>query len=48
MFGFRNRIVHLYDRVEPRRVHEIVRHESGDLAALARLYTDVLLNLAHG
>ncbi|MBX3272791.1 MAG: DUF86 domain-containing protein [Sandaracinaceae bacterium] len=42
MFGFRNRIVHLYDRVEPRRVYEIVRAETGDLAELARLYAIAL------
>ncbi len=45
MFGFRNRIVHLYDRVEPRRVHEIVHSETGELAQLARLYAELLARL---
>lgn len=31
MVGFRNRVVHLYDRVDDRRVFEIVREELDDL-----------------
>ncbi len=46
MFGFRIRIVHLYDRVDPRRVYEIVRTETPDLADLAQLYAKLLSTLA--
>lgn len=31
MIGFRNRVVHLYDRVDPRRVHEILVTHRSDL-----------------
>jgi uncharacterized protein YutE (UPF0331/DUF86 family) len=30
LFAFRNRVVHLYDRVDPRRVYEILtQHRHG-------------------
>jgi len=35
--GFRNRIVHLYDRVDERRVFEILTHHRPDLAELLDL-----------
>lgn len=37
IFGFRNRVVHLYDRVDERIVYRILREERDDLDALARL-----------
>lgn len=37
IFGFRNRIVHLYDRVDPEIVYRILREDRGDLEELARL-----------
>lgn len=41
-FGFRNRIVHLYDRVDDAVVLEILGRDLGDLEELARLYLDAL------
>jgi uncharacterized protein YutE (UPF0331/DUF86 family) len=37
VLAFRNRVVHLYDRVDPARVYQILRHERGDLAQLLQL-----------
>lgn len=37
IFGFRNRIVRLYDRVDDRIVYRILTEERGDLDELARL-----------
>ncbi|MBI3268306.1 MAG: DUF86 domain-containing protein [Planctomycetes bacterium] len=37
IFGFRNRVVHLYDRIEPRIVFGILVNERHDLAALCDL-----------
>lgn len=42
IFAFRNRIVHLYERVDDAVVHEIVAKELGDLEELARLYLAVM------
>ena len=42
IFGFRNRIVHLYDRVDDTFVYEIMTQHLGDLEELARLYIDAL------
>ncbi len=42
MFSFRNRVVHLYDRVDDAWVYEIVRAHVGDLEELARHYTYIL------
>lgn len=44
-FAFRNRIVHLYDRVDPKRVYEIVSRDLPDLEDLARLYVAALAKL---
>ena len=32
--GFRNRVVHLYDRIDERRVHEILTRHRMDLLEL--------------
>ncbi len=37
MFAFRNRVVHLYDRVEPDVVHRIATTKRADLEELLRL-----------
>lgn len=37
IFGFRNRIVHLYDAVDERIVYRILTEERGDLAELLEL-----------
>jgi uncharacterized protein YutE (UPF0331/DUF86 family) len=37
ILGFRNRIVHLYDRVDPQIVFRILREERADLEDLLRL-----------
>lgn len=42
IFAFRNRIVHLYDRVDDAVVLEILGRDLGDLEELARLYLDAL------
>lgn len=42
VLGFRNRIVHLYDRVDPRIVYRILTEERGDLDELARLLVAAL------
>jgi uncharacterized protein YutE (UPF0331/DUF86 family) len=42
IFAFRNRIVHLYDRVDDAYVHEIVTQHLGDLEDLAKAYIDAL------
>jgi uncharacterized protein YutE (UPF0331/DUF86 family) len=42
LFAFRNRVVHLYDRVDPRRVYEILTSQRHDLATLL----DLLLAIA--
>jgi len=41
IIGFRNRIVHLYDRVDPRIVHRILTENRSDLAELADLLLGV-------
>jgi uncharacterized protein YutE (UPF0331/DUF86 family) len=43
--GFRNRIVHLYDRVDERRVFEILTVHRNDLAELLDVLLSVLENL---
>jgi uncharacterized protein YutE (UPF0331/DUF86 family) len=45
MFAFRNRIVHLYDRVDDEFVYEIVTRHLGDIEELARHYIDALTSL---
>lgn len=42
MFSFRNRVVHLYDRVDDAIVYEIVTRNLDDLKELAQLYVDAL------
>jgi uncharacterized protein YutE (UPF0331/DUF86 family) len=37
LFAFRNRVVHLYDRVDPQRVYEILTVHRQDLATLLDL-----------
>lgn len=41
VIGFRNRVVHLYDRIDERRVYEILLHHRQDLANML----DQLLSL---
>lgn len=42
IFGFRNRIVHLYDRVDPEIVYRILTEQRGDLDELAGLLISAL------
>lgn len=42
MFGFRNRLVHLYDRVDEGFVFAILTQRLEDLDELARRYVDAL------
>lgn len=42
IFGFRNRIVHLYDRVDPSIVYRILVENRGDLDELARLLVAII------
>jgi uncharacterized protein YutE (UPF0331/DUF86 family) len=37
LFAFRNRVVHLYDRIDPQRVYEILTEHRQDLATLLDL-----------
>lgn len=34
MFSFRNRVVHLYERIDPKIVHRILTEDQGDLTRL--------------
>lgn len=43
VFAFRNRIVHLYDRVDEAVVHDVVVKHTQDIEELARLYIAALL-----
>ncbi len=38
IFGFRNRVVHLYDRIDDAIVYSVLKERTGDLQALAALY----------
>lgn len=42
IIGFRNRVVHLYDRVDPQIVFRILREQRGDLRDLLRLLVEQL------
>jgi uncharacterized protein YutE (UPF0331/DUF86 family) len=42
IIGFRNRIVHLYDRVDPEVVYRILTQNRGDLTDLAKLLATAL------
>ncbi|HEX5053009.1 MAG TPA: DUF86 domain-containing protein [Planctomycetota bacterium] len=41
MVGFRNRVVHLYDRIDPARVYEVLTRHRDDLADCLRLLLTV-------
>lgn len=41
IFGFRNRVVHLYDRVDPQIVFAILRDHRADLEALLSLFLTI-------
>lgn len=45
ILGFRNRVVHLYDRIDERIVYRILTEERGDLARLLELLLDALESL---
>jgi uncharacterized protein YutE (UPF0331/DUF86 family) len=40
--GFRNRVVHLYDRIDPQIVYRILTEERADIEELFRLLVDAL------
>jgi uncharacterized protein YutE (UPF0331/DUF86 family) len=42
IFGFRNRVVHLYDRIDPQIVFRVLTEERADLEALAQLLVATL------
>lgn len=42
IFGFRNRVVHLYDRIDPQIVYRIFTEHRADLDELARLLVAAL------
>jgi uncharacterized protein YutE (UPF0331/DUF86 family) len=42
IFGFRNRVVHLYDRIDPQIVFRVLTEERSDLEALAQLLVATL------
>lgn len=42
IFGFRNRVVHLYDRIDETIVYRILTEERGDLAELLELFIEIL------
>jgi uncharacterized protein YutE (UPF0331/DUF86 family) len=42
MVGFRNRLVHLYDRIDPAIVYRVLTERRDDLVELARLLTDAV------
>lgn len=42
IIGFRNRVVHLYDRIDERIVYRILTEERGDIADLLDLFLDAL------
>ena len=41
MVGFRNRVVHLYDRIDPVRVYEVLTRSRADLADSLYLLLDI-------
>lgn len=45
ILGFRNRVVHLYDRIDEEIVYRILTEERGDLAELLDLFLDALERL---
>lgn len=40
--GFRNRVVHLYDRVDPEIAYRVLREDRGDIEALLSLLLEAL------
>jgi uncharacterized protein YutE (UPF0331/DUF86 family) len=42
LIGFRNRVVHLYDRIDPQIVYQILTQHRGDLTDLAALLVRAL------
>lgn len=42
IFGFRNRVVHLYDRIDPKIVFRILTEDRADLEELARLLLEAI------
>ncbi len=42
ILGFRNRVVHLYDRIDEKIVYRILTEERGDLAELLELFMEAL------
>jgi uncharacterized protein YutE (UPF0331/DUF86 family) len=42
IFGFRNRVVHLYDRIDPQIVFRVLTEERSDLEELAQLLVATL------
>jgi uncharacterized protein YutE (UPF0331/DUF86 family) len=42
IIGFRNRVVHLYDRIDERIVYRILTEERADIAELLELLLDIL------
>jgi uncharacterized protein YutE (UPF0331/DUF86 family) len=42
MFAFRNRVVHLYDRIDDQFVYDVITNHLGDLEELATHYIDAL------
>lgn len=40
VIGFRNRVVHLYDRIDPEIVYRVIKEDRGDLADLLQLLLD--------
>jgi uncharacterized protein YutE (UPF0331/DUF86 family) len=45
IFGFPNRVVHIYDRNDDRLVYDILTRDRPDLEELARLLLDALSTL---
>jgi uncharacterized protein YutE (UPF0331/DUF86 family) len=43
MVAFRNRVVHLYNRIDPALVYEILQKHLGDLQALQQVLVDTIL-----
>jgi uncharacterized protein YutE (UPF0331/DUF86 family) len=45
LIGFRNRVVHLYDRVDTGRVFDVLRDHRGDIERLLRLVLEIDVDL---
>jgi uncharacterized protein YutE (UPF0331/DUF86 family) len=42
MVAFRNRVVHLYNRIDPAMVHQILQGHAGDLKKLQQALVDII------